>query len=100
MARRLICHVSEIEPGTSKTVDGKIAIFRTEAGEIFGTSDQCTHEEWSLGTEGELEGEEIVCPLHMARYDLRTGKALCFPAMTDLQTFDLQVEGDDIYVVE
>jgi nitrite reductase/ring-hydroxylating ferredoxin subunit len=84
------------------TVPGEVAIalFRTEDGEFFGTADVCTHEEWSLGSDSDLEGEEVVCPLHMARYNVRTGKALCFPAMHDLRTFEVQVDGDEVYVVD
>lgn len=102
MPRRLACRVSEMAPGTSMTVPGEtaIALFRTEDGEFFGVADLCTHEEWSLGSDGDLEGDEVVCPLHMARYNVRTGKALCFPAMTDLRTFEVQVEGDEVYVVD
>lgn len=102
MPRRIACRVSDLAPGTSMTIPGEIAIalFRTEDGEFFGTADVCTHEEWSLGTDSDLEGEEVVCPLHMARYNVRTGKALCFPAMSDLRTFEVQVEGDEVYVID
>jgi len=78
----------------------RIALFRTEDGQFFATADTCTHEQWSLGEDGDLEGEEIVCPLHMARFDLRTGRALCLPATAALQTFAVEIEGDKVYVVE
>jgi nitrite reductase/ring-hydroxylating ferredoxin subunit len=102
MARRLACRVSDLPPGTSMTIPGEVAIalFRTQDGEFFGTADLCTHEEWSLGTDSDLEGDEVTCPLHMARYNVRTGKVLCFPAMSDLRTFEVQVEGDEVYVID
>jgi nitrite reductase/ring-hydroxylating ferredoxin subunit len=101
MQRRLACHVSEMPPGSTRTIPGDVpvALYRTEQGEFFATADRCTHEEWSLGGDSDLEGEEIICPLHMARYDIRTGKALCFPATLDLQTFAVEIEGDDVFIV-
>lgn len=39
-----------------------------------------------------------MCPLHMARFDLRTGKALCFPATIALRMHTVVIEGDEVYV--
>ncbi|WP_312858014.1 non-heme iron oxygenase ferredoxin subunit [Pseudonocardia pini] len=100
--RHLACTVDELEPGTSMTVKGPvpaIALHRTESGAFFATADTCTHEEWSLGDEGDLEGDELVCPLHMARFDLATGKALCLPATLGLATYDVVVEAGQVFVV-
>lgn len=82
MERRYACLVSDMEPGSSMTIDGDVpvALFRTENGEFYATADTCTHEKWSLGEDSDLEGYEVECPLHMARFDIRTGAVLCFPA--------------------
>jgi nitrite reductase/ring-hydroxylating ferredoxin subunit len=99
--RHLACTVDELEPGTSMTLEGtvpKIALHRTESGAFFATADTCSHEEWSLGDEGDLEGDELVCPLHMARFDLASGKPLCLPATLALATYDVVVDGDQVYV--
>jgi nitrite reductase/ring-hydroxylating ferredoxin subunit len=98
----LACTVDELGPGESLTLheDVPIAIFRTEDGEFFATADSCTHEEWSLGQDSDLEGNEIVCPLHQARFDVRTGAALCFPATLALATYAVEVDEDgSVYVV-
>jgi nitrite reductase/ring-hydroxylating ferredoxin subunit len=102
MQRRLAGRVEDIEPGTSITVDGDVpvALFRTEAGEFFATADSCSHEQWSLGEDSDLEDDEVVCPLHMARFDLRTGRALCFPATVALQTYAVEIEAGSVYIVE
>lgn len=96
------CSVGDLEPGTSMTVDvggNRVALFRTESGEFFATQDSCTHEQWSLGDEGEVEGDEVVCPLHMARFDLRTGSALCFPATVGLITYPVDVDDNgDVFI--
>jgi nitrite reductase/ring-hydroxylating ferredoxin subunit len=102
MERRYACLVSDLEPGSSMTVEGDVpvALFRTEAGEFYATADTCTHEKWSLGEDSDLEGYEVTCPLHMARYDVRSGQALCFPATVALATFAVEIGADDkVYVV-
>jgi nitrite reductase/ring-hydroxylating ferredoxin subunit len=102
--RRFACNEGDLAPGESMTVfaDGPesidLALFRTEDGDYFATADSCTHEEWSLGQDSDIEGNEVVCPLHLARFDLRTGKALCFPASIALDTFAVVVDGGKIYV--
>jgi nitrite reductase/ring-hydroxylating ferredoxin subunit len=103
MERRYACLVSDLEPGTSMTVPGDVAIalFRNEEGEFYATADTCTHEKWSLGEDSDLEGNEVVCPLHMAHFDIRTGQALCFPATIALATFAVEVDEDEkVYIVE
>lgn len=79
----------DFPPGTARRVKIEgvepIAVFRTAAGEFHATSDSCTHESWSLGEDSDLDGVEVTCPLHMARYDVRTGEPLCFPATTALR---------------
>ena len=90
---------AELPPGAKKLVDldGRaIAIFNVD-GDYFAIDDVCTHDGGPLA-EGELEGAEIRCPRHGARFDVRTGKALCFPAIEPVETLSVEVRGDDIYV--
>lgn len=78
------------------TVEGEpvVALFRNEAGEFFATDDSCTHEKWSLGEDSDLEGNEVTCPLHLARFDIRTGEPLCLPATLALRTYGVEVDPD------
>lgn len=81
------------------TVGGaRIALYRSE-GEFFATDNRCTHAEAQM-SDGYLEDGCIECPLHQARFDIRTGKALCAPATIDLRTHALRREGDDIYIAD
>ncbi|MGF6883744.1 nitrite reductase/ring-hydroxylating ferredoxin subunit [Nocardia sp. GAS34] len=73
-----------------------LLIYRVD-GEIYATADTCTHATASL-SEGELEGHTIVCPVHWAEFDIRTGRALCFPATQALATFAVSVEDGQISV--
>ncbi|MCW2779052.1 MAG: ferredoxin [Frankiales bacterium] len=102
MERRFACTTEELENGSTMTLefDEPIALYRTEDGELFATQDSCSHEQWSLGEDSEVEGSEVVCPLHMARFDLKTGKALCFPATVALTTYAVEVDEDGkVYVL-
>lgn len=101
MERRFACNVADVPQGSSITIagDDPIALYHTDNGEFYATSDTCTHEQWSLGADGDLEGTEVMCPLHMARFDVVTGEALCFPATVALRTYAVEIEGDAIYVV-
>jgi nitrite reductase/ring-hydroxylating ferredoxin subunit len=94
---------ADFEPGTARTlkVEGvePIAVFRTASGEFHATSDTCTHEEWSLGEDGDLDGHEVTCPLHAARFDIRTGAPLCFPASVPLTSYPVEVDGEGMVVV-
>lgn len=74
----------------------RIALYNLD-GEYFATQESCTHAEASL-CDGEISGDEVVCPLHFATFDVRTGECTGPPAYEDLQTYPIKVEGDDILV--
>jgi len=102
MTRYFACKDGELEPGTSMTVAAsiRVALFQNDEGDYYATADRCTHEEWSLGEDSDLEGNEVVCPLHMARYDIRTGRPLCLPAIEPLQTFAVEIADGNVYVLD
>lgn len=95
-----VCRREEIAPGAMRRVepDGPpaIAIYDVD-GELYATADRCTHARASL-CEGDLEGDEIVCPVHWGRFHVPTGKALGFPATRDLEVFDVVTEAGTVYL--
>ena len=81
----------------SLDVDGtQVAVFNL-AGEYYAIEDRCTHDGDAL-TGGALDGEQIVCPRHSARFSIKTGAVLAPPAYEPLATFPVRVEGDMIQV--
>ena len=44
------------------------------------------------------EGDEVECPWHGSKFNLRTGEATEAPATVALQRYAVRVEGDDILV--
>jgi 3-phenylpropionate/trans-cinnamate dioxygenase ferredoxin subunit len=90
---------SDIPPGTVKAcqVNGKGVVVCNVDGTFYAIEDVCTHDGGELG-EGYLEGDEIECPRHGARFDVKTGKALTLPAVVPIESFPVQVDGDEIKV--
>jgi nitrite reductase/ring-hydroxylating ferredoxin subunit len=76
--------------------DHQIALANVD-GEIFAVDDTCTHAEASL-CDGCFDGEELECPLHFAKFNVKTGKALCALATKDLNIYNVRVVEDDIEV--
>ena len=90
---------SEIEDQCAKCVEVEgrnIAVFNL-GGEFYAIDDACTHEEGPI-SEGYVEGEEVECPWHAARFNIKTGKVLCDPAYEDAATYKVRVNGDDVEV--
>lgn len=73
-----------------------VAVVRS-GGEYFAIEDLCTHDGAEL-TGGEIEGAEIICPRHGARFCLRTGQALAPPAYEPVRVFAIKIDGGHLWV--
>ena len=94
-----VANVSDIPDRSALCVEvqgRRIAIYNLN-GEYFATDDTCTHALASL-SEGCISGDEIVCPLHFATFNIRTGKCTGGPAVADLKAYPVRVNGDEIEV--
>ncbi|HEY2041921.1 MAG TPA: bifunctional 3-phenylpropionate/cinnamic acid dioxygenase ferredoxin subunit [Jatrophihabitans sp.] len=94
-----VCPLADLPRGEARRVeaDPPIAIFHTEAGELFAIDDTCTHQDASLA-DGWLEGCEIECPLHASRFDLRTGAVDAPPAKRPVRTHAVTISDGVIHV--
>ncbi len=80
------------------SLDGRqIALYRVQDA-VYATGNVCTHA-FALLSDGYLDGCEIECPLHNARFDVRTGAALSSPATAALPTYPLRVNGNDLEIL-
>lgn len=96
---RVVAHVSDIPLGGSRVVrldDVPVAVFHLADG-WYAIEDVCTHDGGPVA-EGRLEGCTIECPRHGARFDLKSGAALCFPAVSPVPTYPVRVVGDEVQV--
>jgi naphthalene 1,2-dioxygenase system ferredoxin subunit len=73
-----------------------IALYAAD-GNLFATDNICTHA-YACLSDGWLDGEVIECPLHAARFDIRSGKVLDPPATEDLKTYPVRVVDGEIQV--
>ena len=90
-----VARIDDIAPGTCQRVEvaGRaIAIFNLD-GAFHAIDDCCTHAEASLA-EGEICGDEVLCPLHFASFSIRTGEALSPPAYDPVATHAVRVTDD------
>ena len=95
----VVATVDEIEDGERLIVEidsAPIAIFNI-AGKYFAIGDVCSHDDGPVA-EGELDGNEIECPRHGARFLLDSGKVLTLPAVVDIPAYPVRVEGDEILI--
>ncbi len=75
---------------------GEIALYSV-AGQVFATSNRCSHGNARL-SEGFLLDHEIECPLHQGRFDVRDGTATCAPASQALRCYPVKVEAGRIWL--
>ena len=94
-----VAAVTEIPPGTKKIVEvaGVLIVVVNVDGEFYAVEDVCTHDGGPLG-EGKLEGCQLVCPRHGARFDVRTGAALTMPAFEPAPTYEVRVQDGAVLV--
>ncbi len=94
-----VATASEVPPGTVKVydVDGRQIALCNVDGTYHAIDDVCTHDGGSLD-QGELDGAQIECPRHGARFDVTTGRALTLPAVMPVKSYPVQVDGDEIKV--
>ncbi|MGP8077802.1 MAG: Rieske (2Fe-2S) protein [Thermoplasmata archaeon] len=104
--------------GATQCVDlaglGRILLVRS-GGHLYATQQNCGHMRMPL-CDGKVDGTLLTCPLHKARFDLRTGVPVRGPRVpglfartklgrgilavpTDpLQTFDVEMRPDGLYL--
>jgi 3-phenylpropionate/trans-cinnamate dioxygenase ferredoxin subunit len=94
-----VARVEDIAPGEKRIfeVDGTLVVVINHNGKFYAIEDVCTHDGGPLG-EGRLEGTQIICPRHGARFDVRTGDALTLPAFEPVPTFEVKIEDGDVLV--
>lgn len=66
-------------------------------GTLYAVEDRCSHDDGPLD-EGQMDGTDVVCPRHGARFDLRTGAATRMPASAPVRVFPVKVEGGAVLV--
>ncbi len=94
-----VATTDELEDQQAKLVEvegQKIALVRLD-GAFYALSDTCTHRGGPL-SEGTVEGTEVTCPWHGAKFDIRTGAVLGPPAPQGVRSYPVRVTGADVEI--
>ena len=93
------CELSDVPPGTMHPVDvGETHMMIVNVdGSLYAVDRICTHETADL-SRGFLIDSEVTCPLHLSRFEVRTGTVQNPPATTPLRTYKLRVDRTSVYV--
>ena len=88
----------ELNPGDRRSVivDDIPALVVRIGDEYYVVEDVCSHDGQPL-TDGPIADCSITCPRHGARFDLKTGAALCMPATKGIRTFTVDVKEDAVW---
>lgn len=91
--------LEDCPPGSLRSVMVGInpVVLANVDGTVYAVMDRCSHEDLPL-SDGEVEGCNIACQYHGARFDLATGAARGLPAVKPIKTFPVELREDGIYV--
>ena len=94
-----VAGTGEIAPGKKKLVrlEGEQILVVNLEGVYYAVDGLCPHALASLNI-GQVQGDEILCPVHGSTFNVKTGEVLSPPAGEGLAVYPVRVEGDDILV--
>lgn len=103
MTRLFVGKASDIPPGKMIHLlmgKKKDILVVNIGGNYYATSNICSHEGARLH-EGRLNGKELVCPWHGAKWDVTSGKMVLFTEkLKSLRSFKVSIENGNVYVEE
>jgi len=94
-----VATTDELEDEQAKLVEvegQRMALLRVE-GTFYALSDTCTHRGGPL-SEGTVEGAEVTCAWHGAKFDIRTGAVLGAPARQGVTSYPVRVTGANVEI--
>ena len=96
----IAARAADIEPGEAVAItlgNKEYALFRI-GDDFFATDNRCTHAAAPLA-DGYFDGDVIECPLHQGLFNVRTGAALCSPALRPIRTYAVRVVGGQVEIL-
>ncbi len=95
-----VASINDIPLGKMKSFTvgyDKIVICHTENG-FYAVEDNCSHDSAPI-SDGYIDAQgNIVCARHGAKFDCRSGDVKAPPAVVGLETFELKIENNEIYI--
>ena len=99
MAFVRVANKADVPEGEVRVFDaaGRPVALANVGGQFYALDDVCTHDGGPLG-EGLLWADEIECPRHGARFDVKSGRVTALPAVLPVRVYPVQLEGDEVKV--
>ena len=101
MAQYRVCNTADLYPDTMKAfAAGDRSVLVARVGERwFAVDNMCSHANASLAL-GDVDPDKltVTCILHGAKFSLETGAVVEQPAGGPLDTFEITIENDDVFV--
>jgi 3-phenylpropionate/trans-cinnamate dioxygenase ferredoxin subunit len=100
MAKCAVAQLADLAESTLMRVDVEgipICLARLASGEVFAVNDMCSHEDIEL-SDGDLDGDDVECPAHGSRFDVKTGQVSGLPAEDPVPTYPVIVEDGQIFI--
>jgi len=94
-----VAQINDLAPGQAKRIDvagRSLALFNL-GGRYHAIDEVCNHRGGPL-SEGQVEGEAVVCPWHGARFRITTGELLGPPGRGPVRSYPTRVNGQDIEI--
>lgn len=94
-----VARVDEVPPGELKAVrvgNQEICLANVD-GAIYAIGNLCPHAGGPLA-DGYLEDDELECPWHAGKIDVKSGQPIQFPIADPVPSYEVRVEGDEIKV--
>lgn len=91
--------LADCPPGTLKgaRLGNELIVLANVDGDVYALEDQCSHQDFPL-SDGELEGTDVICIYHGARFDACTGRNKALPAVRPVRSFPVEIRDGDVYV--
>ena len=94
-----VADLGECPPGSLLDIEAEreTIVLANVDGDLYALQNRCSHQDLPL-SDGEMDGDQLECMYHGARFDVRTGKAVGLPAIKPVETYAVELRGQDIYV--
>jgi 3-phenylpropionate/trans-cinnamate dioxygenase ferredoxin subunit len=101
MSKCIVAALTDLDDGTPlirvEANGVPVCLARLASGEVLAISDLCSHEEIEL-SDGDLDGEDVECPAHGSRFNVRTGEVSGLPAEDPVATYPVTIEDGKIII--
>ena len=94
-----IANKDEIREGNGKEINvnsQRIALFLSN-DKYYAIEALCRHQDGSLAP-GKVQGEVVECPLHYWHYNIRTGELLDYMEGVKMNTYNIEIRKNEIYL--